>query len=240
MDKQNESKKDMVSDALTPTARELQNDRIYAWLKSGTGVIPGIGAAICTYLGELQPDWKFKRVRNVLIWLERRVTAIENGETRFHLNVSTEAGADLLQEGLEQSEKAITEYRQEVLGRVLANSLTSIELNHEQDFLVLSTLKSLSEYELIHFIDYATQKGSEFKFNNENFRNLHLEILQPRATHLQSTMDEIEAASTQRQYKAMLAQKGLLMQTTTQTQTPSYKISSFGKLFFRRLDIEEQ
>ena len=96
----------------------------------------------------------------------------------------------------------------------------------------------MSEYELIHFIYQATQAG-EFKFDSEKFRKQHEAILNPRSFEMQSLTDKLDSANTQKQYKAMLVQKGLLDSATLGMINPGYGLSSFGRTFFRKLDIED-
>ena len=232
--------KDLISEMLTPSEEELQHDRNHERLTALSGALPHIGTAVGVYLSSNRIDWKFDRTKNVLILLDERISTIENGYEHFARHIHTEPGADLLEEGIEQSQRALTEYRQDVLSRVLAKSLTRDELDHQEDFLILSTLRSLSEYELIHFIDQATRSGI-FKFDSEGFRKLHPEILYPRSSDWQSDADKLDSTNTQKQYKAMLAQKGLLDNKTVSGATnPSYLLSSFGRTFFRKLDIEEE
>ena len=227
-----------IEKALTPSDEEVRRDGKASWVRSITGIVPYIGTAIGEYYSSTRADWRYERQKNVLIKLEQRVLEIENGLECLTDNVKTEAGADLLEEGIEQAERAITDFRQGILSRVLAGSLTSEELNHEEDHLILSTLRSLSEYELIHFI-YQAVKSGEFVFDSDAFKNAHREILIPRQASMSSSQDELNSASAQRQYKAMLAQKGLLEYATTGTADPQFRLSKFGRMFFRRLNIEE-
>jgi len=168
--------------------------------------------------------------------MERRLN--EHQAEIFGLNLKTQAGANLLVEGLEQAGQAILEARQKALANVLADGLSRDKIEHEQDFLVLRTLTDLSDHELIHLVWQANHRSAEFQIDADAFAATHKEILDPRSVDLDSDPQLVGMHRVQLQHQINLVQKGLLEYASKDSSNPSFRFSKFGRHILQKLDVE--
>ena len=150
----------------------------------------------------------------------------------FKANLADKYGLDLLEEGIVQASRALTEERRCRLANLLAKSLSPKELKYAESKKLLNLLQELTDPELLWLAFYSKSPtlGSEY---HKQLMEKHPEILQPASRTIGVAQEEIDRGALQDSYKNTLVRLGLLRQ-----RERTHELSSLGCLLLRYIENE--
>src|SRR5688500_11999438 len=121
--------------------------------KGALGAIPIVGALAAEVVGALIPNRRLDRIETLLEELSRKLG--DRSEDQVRERFTSPEFVDLLEEGLQQSARALSEERISSIATLLKNSLTEKELNHAHDKRLLELLGTLNDAEIIVLQSYT-------------------------------------------------------------------------------------
>lgn len=235
----NNSKKDLL--------RPNTSDHVASILKATLGTVPVVGSLLTELIGTVIPNQREDRLAKFAQALEHRLSNLE--EKCIQAQTSNEQFIDLLEEGLRQAARSLTDERRDYIAAVIANSLSTENVKYIDSKHLLRMLGEINDIEVIwlRFYLHPSMDG------DQEFRARHQNVLQPVATNMGSSREELDNETLQRSYKEHLTQLGLLeyrYKLHPKTKTPQYNsstgapevsgyaITSTGRLLLRHIGFE--
>lgn len=142
----------------------------------------------------------------------------------------TEEFRDLLEDGLWQTTRALTDERREYIASLLKNSITSDELSHEQEKTLLSLLGELNDSELIILGWYGTDMVGE---EADEYFACHQEVVMKPMVDTGMSDEEERDATLKQQYHDHLRNLGLV----GPNRQGSDRITPLGRLLLQFIDF---
>jgi hypothetical protein len=226
------------------TLQSNTSDYVTSAAKAALGTVPFIGSLLAELAGTIIPNQRIDRIVKFAQILERRLSNLE--KEFIHSQFSNEEFTDLLEESLKQSARSLTDERRDYIASVIANSLSSQDIEYTESKHLLRILDEINNIEVIwlrHHVDHVLSSDHEFS-------ERHKKILQPVVTSQGSSRQELDQEAIQKSYKEHLTQLGLLQhryKVDSKTKSPTYnsrtgapeisgyKITSLGKLLLRQI-----
>ena len=189
------------------------------------------------------------RVAKFATELERRLETVERELFEEQLS-NDEEFIDLLEEGLRQASRSLSDARRSYIASLIVNGMNSEQIEIAESRHILRILGEINDIEVIWLRSYKL----ESIMGEDTFWEKHKETLSRVITHMGSTQREIDKEALLKSYEEHLAQLGLLSpryRTDMQTRTPefdrftgamevqSYDLSSLGKMLLREAGIWE-
>lgn len=204
-------------------------DYVVSAAKAALGCVPFAGSLLTELAGAVIPNQRIDRIVNFAHALEARIVKIEQDFVKEQLY--DESFTDLLEEGLRQAAHSLTDERREYIAALIANSLTSRDIEYFESKHLLKLLDELNDIEIIwlRFYCVITMGG-----DNE-FREKHKAILKPITRVMGSPQPVRDKGTLQDSYKNHLGRLGLLEQ-----DNKSFKLTSLGRLLLREIGLIEQ
>lgn len=221
----------------------LQNasaDYVASAAKSALGMVPFAGSLLAEIAGNVIPNQRIDRIVKYAQALEFRLSKLEKHVVEQ--KISDEHFTDLIEESLRQAARSLSDERREYISSLVANSISSDDVEHSESKHLLRILGELNDIEIIWLRFYLDPTmGGDIEF-----REKHDYILNPVAATLGSSQPEIDKSTLQNSYKEHLASLGLLekeidMDTSSRgvkLKTKGYRITSLGKLLLREVSFE--
>jgi len=229
----------------------LQNtasDYVASGLKAALGAVPFAGSLLSEIAGTVIPNQRIDRITDFAQRLETRIAHLEQDAVRSEID--DEEFTDLVEESLRQAARATTEERREYLASLVAQSLSKEAVQHSESRHLIRLLGELSDVEVIWLRFYAdpTMGG------DQEFRELHQDILEPVAAHMGSSQEELDKSALQKSYKAHLERLGLIAGKvkTDRNKNPEfdsmsgefkrqgYQTTRLGRLLLRSIDLTSE
>ncbi|MCU7934551.1 MAG: hypothetical protein KZQ99_06685 [Candidatus Thiodiazotropha sp. (ex Dulcina madagascariensis)] len=207
-------------------------DRLVSVAKAAAGGLPLVGNLISEALDTIVPELRFDRAVKFLTELDARVQEIE-GKIEFEKNLSTEVGLDLLEEGIIQASRSVSEERKERLARLVAQSLSQEDLRYEESRKLLNIYRELTDPEVVWLIYYSLNPVLGGGMHNNWFMK-HEEILSPVRQVMGLPQEEYNRGALQESYKNTLLQLGL-----TEQKGSSTSITTLGRMLVSYIHGEE-
>jgi hypothetical protein len=222
-----------------------KSDVATALAKGTLGAIPVVGSLAAEVVGMLIPNRRLDRVEKLIEELSAKLGE-RDPETVRERFTGVEY-VDLLEEGMVQAARAISEKRIEEIASLLKNSLTDAELRHQQDKRLLQLLGELNEVELLLLSSYTAKA----RYDDE-WAKKHDSVLRPPPAYMGAAQEDLDKATLHEQFKQHLARLGLLRpkfkswkkgefpemdQDTGQPKVSYYDITALGRLLLRRVDL---
>lgn len=221
-------------------------DYVTAAAKAALGAIPFAGSLLVELAGTFIPNQRIDRITKFAMELEARLANLEKDYIRSEL--SDERFSDLLEEGLRQAARSLTDERRRYIAALIANSLSSPDIEYHESRHLLRILNDLNDLEVIwlRFYLHPTISG------DKEFRSKHEAILSPVFATMGSSQDVLDKSSLQDSYKQHMVQLGLLQpeyRIDSRTKQPEYdsftggqklkgyRLSPLGKLLLRQIDL---
>ena len=213
--------------------------------KGTLGAIPVVGALAAEVVGALIPNRRLDRIEALLEELSRKLGDQSPDEVRDRF--TSPEFADLLEEGLQQSARALSGERIARIAALLKNSLTEQELNHAQDKRLLELLGSLNDAEIIMLQSY-TRKA---QYDHE-WQERHAAVLVGPRAYIGAPQEDLDQATLNKQFREHLAQMGLLVarvkswkkgeipefdDKTGLPKLSGYELTPLGRLLLKRVDL---
>lgn len=189
-------------------------DRLVSVAKAVAGTLPYIGTLVSELLDNVVPNLRFERIVVFLQALDLRVSQIDEKLEYFKINLASEEGIDLLEEGMLQASRSISRERKERLASILEKSLTKENLKYEESRKILNIFRELTDPEVIWLICYSLEP-SFGKGPHSDWLEQHPDVLNPISRTItglneQSENENSEKAALQDSYKETLIRLGLI------------------------------
>jgi len=217
-------------------------DYVASAVKSALGVVPFAGSLLTEIAGNVIPNQRIERIVKYAEALEARLSSLE--ESVVKANLADENFTDLVEESLRQAARSLSDERRSHISSLVANSISSDDIEHFESKHLLRILGELNDVEVIWLRFYL----NPILNGDTEFREKHNHILNPVGAHLGSVQPLIDKSILQNSYKEHLASLGLLekeidMDTSSlgvKLKTTGYKITSVGRLLLRELAFPDE
>jgi hypothetical protein len=221
-------------------------DYVVSAAKASLGLVPFAGSLLAELAGTLIPNQRIDRLTKFATALEEKLTKIE---WDFILSqLSNENFTDLVEEGLRQAARSLTDARRKYIASLIVNSLSSKDIEYSESKHLLRLLGEINDIEVIwlHFYLNPTNSG------DREFREKHKDVLTPVGAHMGSEQGELDKATFQESYRDHLLRLELLApryRIDRKTGLPefdahsgrmkiqSYELTPLGRLLLRHLDL---
>ncbi len=193
-----------MDDKINPALEVQKVDIAVSALRSSLGVLPVVGPLMSELVGFTIPNQRFDRLVKFCVELEKRLERIDNLILK-HAS-QDENFTDLLEEGLRQSVRSLSDDRREYIASIIANSLTQEKIDFVESKQILRILGEINDIEVIWLRFYACPLLE----GDTEFRQKHEKILNYEHAHLQSPKSVLDKETLQESYRDHLVQLGLL------------------------------
>jgi hypothetical protein len=225
-----------------------KSDYVASAAKSALGAVPFVGSLLAEVAGTIIPNQRIERIVKFAELLEAKVNKLEQEFIRSQL--TNEYFTDLLEEGLRQASRSITDERREYIASIIANSLSTSDINIIESKHLLRILNEVNDIEIIWLRFYLVPTIG----GDEEFRNKQKDILERITVFLNSQDDVRSKAAIQESYKEHLAQLGLIEplykvdRQTKQLELESvsgkmkvnrYQLAPLGRLLLNQINLIE-
>ena len=189
-------------------------DRLVSIAKAVAGTLPYIGTLVSELLDNVVPNLRFERIVVFLQALDLKVSQIDEKLEYFKLNLNSEEGIDLLEEGMLQASRSISLERKERLASILEKSLSGENLKYEESRKILNIFRDLTDPEVIFLIYYSLEPCLG-KGPHSDWMEQHSDVLYPiskTVTGLNEQLEneQLEKSALQDSYKDTLLRFGLV------------------------------
>ena len=223
-----------------------KSDLATALARGSVGAIPIVGSLASEVLGLVIPNRRLDRIEALLNELSQQLgnRSADDVQARFN----SPEFADVLEDAIGQSARALSQERIHRIAALLKNSLTDEELRHLQDKRVLDLLAELNDAELIILQSYSREARFDPDWLNNNAA-----VINPTPSYFGASQSEHDEATLQEQFREHLRQLGLLSATISPSSKPGgipqfddrtglpktsgYELTSLGLLLLRRIDV---
>jgi hypothetical protein len=194
--------------------------------KGAIGAIPVVGPLIAELVGTLIPEQRIDRIAKFVQELGKKVSGLERDYIKSQLR--DEHFSDLLEEGFFQASRSLSDERRTYIASLIANSLSSEEIEYQESKYLLRILDEINDVEIIWlwFFVHLTSAAKA------DARSKHPEVLKPVTTVVNSPQATRDKAALQKSYKEHLVRLGLL-----DKEKESYSLSSMGRLLLRQVGL---
>ncbi|MCR4338952.1 MAG: hypothetical protein NUW01_03590, partial [Gemmatimonadaceae bacterium] len=145
-------------------------------------------------IGALIPNQRLDRVVEFLRDLESEVRQLDGRLNNFENNIAGAEGLDILEEGLMQAARSVSNERKERLARLVGRSLTNEELAYEESRKLLNLFRDLTDPEILWLIYYS--------FNpvmgpgpHQDLIAKHPDVLRPISREMGAPQEQIDRAA---------------------------------------------
>jgi hypothetical protein len=230
-----------VTDGLDPNRR----DRLVAVSKGLAGIVPCIGSAAAEIIGHVIPAQRFDRLVAFVRALDEKVGDID--AEVLDARMRTEEFIDLLEDGLQQAARTLTDERREYIATLLKNSLAADELDHVHDKKLLWLLGELNDAEIIILRSFGLPHGDRRKFVDA-----HESVVQAPPAYIGASREVLDRAAMHEAFRRRLSELGLIRprfkkpkrgqlpefdEKSGMMKASGYDISPLGRMLLRRLEL---
>jgi hypothetical protein len=221
-------------------------DYVVFTAKASLGLVPFAGSLLAELAGTLIPNQRIDRLTKFATALEEKLTKVEQDFIRSQL--SNENFTDLVEEGLRQAARSLTDTRREYIASLIANSLSSQDIEYIESKHLLQLLGEINDIEVIWLRFYLNPTNSR----DREYREKHKDVLRPVDAHMGSEQRELDKATLQESYRDHLVRLDLLApryRIDRKTGLPefdahsgrmkiqSYELTPLGTLLMQHLDL---
>ena len=213
-----------------PTLETNRTDIVASAARGIAGACPVIGGIVAEAIDYIIPRQKFDRVIEFLKILDQNISELDDKISNLEKNLSKEDGIDLLEEGIVQASRAISEERRNRLANLLSKSLSQEKLKYNESKKLLNLLRELTDPELLWLAFYSKPPTIGSKYHTRLMEK-YPDVLQPASRTIGVSQEEIDRGALQDSYKNTLVRLGLLEQRDS-----SYNLTSLGHLLIRYIE----
>jgi len=202
------------------------NDYIASALKAALGAVPMAGSLLSELVGAIIPKQRIDRLVKFAKALEYRLSQLEKDFIQSQIN--NEDFSDLAEEGMRQAARSLSDERREYIATLIANSLSSKDIEYHESKHLMRILDEINDMEVIwlRFYLVSTMGG------DTEFREKHKNILRPVTRVMGVPQNVRDKGTLQDSYKEHLVRLNLL-----EKENKGYKISSLGSLLLREIGL---
>lgn len=202
-------------------------DRLISVAKGVAGACPFIGSLAAEAIGTLIPNQRLDRVVEFISKLETEVRNLDSRFDNFERNLRSVEGLDIMEEGLVQSARSVSNERKERLARLVARSLTNEEVKYEESCKLLNLYRELTDPELLWLI-YFSMNPVLGSGPHKDFIEKHPDVLMPISREMGASQEQLDRGALQDSYKNTLLRFGLIEQ-----RGDTKRITALGRLLVR-------
>lgn len=206
-------------------------DRLVSVAQGVAGACPVVGPILSEAIGQLIPNQRLDRVVSFLKTLEEDFANVQSRLDCIERNTATPEGLDILEEGMLQAARSVSEDRQKWLAAIVGSSLSSESLKYEESRKLLNLYRELADPELIWLI-YISEPQALSSAYHQQLMNQYPDILQPASRSYGRSQEEADRSALQDGYKNTLLRLGL---ATLKQNGKTLEISPLGRLLVRYL-----
>lgn len=201
-------------------------DYVASAAKAALGTVPFAGSLLVELAGIVIPNQRIDRIVKYAEALEARLSKVEREFIQDQLK--DESFTDLMEEGLRQAARSLSDERRQYIASLICNSLSSTEIEYRESKHLLEILEEVNDIELIwlRFYLHTTMGG------DTEFRDKHKDILKPITRVMSATQSVRDKATLQDSYKEHLVRLGLLEKVDKK-----YSLASLGRLLLREIGL---
>jgi hypothetical protein len=220
-----------MGEILSITAKEKEieinsyaSDRVATLVRGIVGVAPYVGPMLAEAITSVIPNQKLDRIITFIKVLNDQVRYIE--EDILKVKIQTEEFTDLLEDGLNQASRALSDERRQYIASLLKNSLSKDDLSHLNQKKLLSILNELNDVEII-----LLQYRSLMPWEEDEFWVQHENVVKAPFISDESPQEDADAYALFASYEFKLRQLGLLNEDA--------RASDLGNLLLRYIDMKK-
>lgn len=236
---------------MSEDSQDLKNkpvDWAVVLTKGGLGAIPFVGSLLAEVIGNVIPCQRHDRLARFLKMLDERLQTVEHETLKARL--AQPEVVDVLEDSFFQAARAVTEERLEHVTNVVSNGLSAEQLDTAETKRMLWLLGQLNDAEIIILRGVLTDTIDEL--DDEEFRQIHAQLLAPDMTCDDSTEDEFDEAAIKSSYRQHLFDIGLIthrFQRPRQGELPEFdpstgmmksggtEVTRLGRMFLRYVKL---
>lgn len=230
----------------TPMLKKPNKEELgVAVVKGAAGAIPIAGPIIAELLGAVIVDKRRQRLEDTLAALSLKVSALEDSEVQRRLE--NPESLDLLEEGLHQAARALSEDRKLRIASIVGNALLDEALSRIEQKRLLSILGDLNDIELkilfwhaMHHvptrIEYA-RNHPEVEGNLKGF--VMPELAQRIAVHESYVAHLVQLRLLEPQYESQpqLSLRDLSREAIRPPRVTGHGITPLGEMLLEQADL---
>ncbi|MRS05506.1 hypothetical protein EG832_20165, partial [bacterium] len=178
--------KDVHQDLVLSNSRA---DYVASAAKSALGMVPFAGSLLAEIAGNVIPNQRIDRLVNFAKCLQARIEKLE--ESFIRANLTNDNFTDLVEESLRHAARSLSDERREYIAALVANSLSSDDIEYFESKHLLRILGEINDVEVIwlrFFLDPVI--GSDKEFIEK-----HNKILDPVHAYLGSPQPVIDKST---------------------------------------------
>jgi len=192
-----------------------KSDVAVAFIRGVIGAAPFVGPILAETLSATIPNQKTDRIITVIKILEDKIKYLE--EDLLKEKFTNEEFADLLEDGLQQASRALSEERKEYIANLLKNGLVNEEQTHLEKKKILSLVDQLNDAEIIMLRYFSLEKDQD----KEDFANKH-QFLKFRDIAEDRLLDEVVSEELSLSYLNQLTRLGLVKENAEGPTSTTY------------------
>ena len=223
-------------------------DYVVTALRGIVGPLPIVGPMFSELAGVVVPNQRMERIAKFARDLERRLRDLETAEGITN-RLSDDHFADLLEEGVRQASRSLSDERRQYLASLIVNGLSTENIQYSESRHLLRALEEMSDVEVVwlRFYREPTMGG------DEEFRERHENVLAPAVATFGSSQNKLDKEILQQSYKEHLWQLGMLerrYRLDNKSKQPKvdrrgvqevsgYSITPLGRLLLKQIGLGE-
>ncbi|MDE2782111.1 MAG: hypothetical protein OXK77_04065 [Gemmatimonadota bacterium] len=217
-------------------------------LRAITGLLPIVGPLFSELAGVVVPNQRMERIARFAAELDRRLRVLEAAD-RITGRLGNEEFADLLEEGIRQAVRSLSDERRQYLAALVVNGLTTEDIEYSESRHLLRMLNDLSDVEIVWLRSYWVRSEEFFQRHENVLAAPQVSLASPRKEQDRAT----RKTALQDSYKEHLCWLGLLerrYRVDIRSRAPKfdrdgaqelagYDITPLGRLLLRQIGLEE-
>jgi hypothetical protein len=224
------------------------SDRLATLIKGVIGIAPYVGPILAEAIASIIPNQKLDRIITFVKILNDQVQYIEKDILR--IKIQTEEFADLLEDGINQAARALSDERKQYIASLLKNSLSGEKLSHIEEKELLSLLGELNDIEIIllkhESLSPMDKERTKLEIKHDEILLRHTRL------HFNPPQEVVDRNALLDSYMSNLFRLGLLKRVyprvekgevpefdeeTGMIRTRRHKVSALGYLLLRYIDL---
>ena len=224
-------------------------DHLAALARSTVGPVPIFGPLLAEVITVTIPNQRIDRVAKFSVELESRLREVE--KCLLESKLKDDDFTDLIEEGVRQAARSLSDERRSYIATLIANGLTSDDIDCSESKHLLRILDEINDIEVVWLRSYSEPAIS----GDEAFRETHEDVLKPIVATFGASQEILNKETLQTSYKEHLCQLGLLERrhridrktglpefdsVTGSMKQWGYQITSLGRLLLDEIGLGEE
>lgn len=243
-----EQESNVVEQGNLPDLSPTTADYVSSAVKSLVGAVPFVGSLMAEIAGTIIPNQRMERVIDYAKRLEERLSGLDQDLIRSKL--TDENFTDLMEEGMRQAARSLTDERREYIASIIATGLSSEDIEFIESKHLLRLLGELNDIEVLILRFYL----NPFLSGDDEFREKHKSVVRPKSAYIGCPQEVADKATLHGSYRSHLASLGLLescYREDRKTGLPAfssvrhtfersgYELTSLGRLLLHQIGLGE-